>query len=171
MTKEEINRAIKRISHEILEKNHGTKDLAIIGIWTRGVHLAQRILNEIKTIENVSLPSGILDITFYRDDVDSISRQPVAKETHIPFDVRNKKIVLVDDVLFTGRSIRAALDEIIDLGRPKNIQLAVLIDRGHRELPITADYVGKFVQTSLKEEVIVRLRERDKKDEVVLMCI
>ena len=167
MDKENVRRAISRIAHEILEKNKGTKDLCIIGIRTRGAVLAERIKDSIKQIEGVEVPSGILDITLYRDDLTLVATQPVVHETMINFDITDKKIILVDDVLFTGRTIRAALDAIIDFGRPASIQLAVLIDRGHRELPIRADYVGKNIPTSLNQVVEVVLQESDNKTDKV----
>lgn len=163
-----IQRAITRISHEILERNKGIENLALVGIRTRGVFLAERLASCIKGIDEGSVPVGIMDITLYRDDIATTSPQSVVRTTEIPFDIKDKKIVLIDDVLFTGRSIRCALDELIDFGRPRNIQLAVLIDRGHRELPIRADYVGKNVPTSLKEIVNVRLKDIDGVDEVVI---
>src|SRR3989339_666930 len=167
MDKENIRKAISRIAHEILEKNKGTKDLCMIGIRTRGAVLAERIKESIKQIEGVEIPSGILDITLYRDDLTLVATQPVVHETKISFDITDKKIILVDDVLFTGRTIRAALDAIIDFGRPASIQLAVLIDRGHRELPIRADYVGKNIPTSLNQVVEVILKESDNKADMV----
>ena len=169
MDKENIGRALMRIAHEILEKNRGTEDVCIVGIRTRGVILAERLNKCIEQIEGKSLPVGILDITLYRDDLTLISTQPVVHETLINFEITDKKIVLVDDVLFTGRTVRAALDALIDFGRPASIQLAVLIDRGHRELPIRADYVGKNIPTSLDQNVKVILNESDDKtDEVVV---
>lgn len=169
MDKEGIRRAILRIAHEILEKNKGIKDLCLVGIRTRGAVLAERINACIQEIEGKSIPVGILDITLYRDDLTLVASQPVVHETLIDFDIADKKLVLVDDVLFTGRTIRAALDALIDFGRPATIQLAVLIDRGHRELPIRADYVGKNIPTSLDEDVKVILEESDKdKDAVVV---
>jgi len=168
MDAQAIQRAITRISHEILERNKGIENLALVGIRTRGVFLAERLASCIKNIDEDSVPVGIMDITLYRDDIATTSHQPVVRTTEIPFDIKDKKIVLIDDVLFTGRSIRCALDELIDFGRPRNIQLAVLIDRGHRELPIRADYVGKNVPTSLKEIVNVRLKDIDGVDEVVI---
>jgi pyrimidine operon attenuation protein/uracil phosphoribosyltransferase len=162
-------RVLTRIAHEILEKNKDTEDLCVVGIRTRGAYLAQRIASCIETIDGHKLPVGVLDITLYRDDLTLIAEQPVVHKTEINFDIADKKIILVDDVLFTGRTIRCALDALIDFGRPKAIQLAVLIDRGHRELPIRADYVGKNLPTSLKEIVEVRLEEMDGKDEVVIM--
>ncbi|MFH1783491.1 MAG: bifunctional pyr operon transcriptional regulator/uracil phosphoribosyltransferase PyrR [bacterium] len=161
-----VNRIITRMAHEIIEKNQGAKELCIIGIRTRGVHVGERIARIIKKTEDIEVPFGLLDITLYRDDVGSIGTQPIVKETKIPFDINDKTIILVDDVLFTGRSIRAALDAIMDFGRPKCIKLAVLIDRGHRELPIRADFVGKKVFTSLKETVEVNLKEIDNIDRI-----
>ena len=168
LTKEEIERAIKRISHEILEKNKDSKNLAIIGIRTRGYVLAERIADAIEAIDGARLPVGALDITLYRDDLSVISEQPVVHRTEIDFDIEGKIIILVDDVLYTGRTIRCALDALIDFGRPKIIQLAILIDRGHRELPIRADYVGKNVPTSQKELVQLRLEETDGEDIVFI---
>ena len=157
-----------RIAHEITEKNRGVENVALVGIRTRGVPLAARIAEEIQKIENVSVPTGSLDITLYRDDLTTMGYNPVIHGTEIDFDVTGKHIVLVDDVLYTGRTIRAALDALIDMGRPKSIQLAVLIDRGHRELPIRADYAGKNVPTSRKETIEVALQEEGKTDEVIL---
>lgn len=168
LSAEEIERALKRIAHEILENNKEPDDLALVGIRTRGAYLAERVRAYIREMLNKELPLGALDITLYRDDLTTIAAQPVMHKTEINFDINGKNIVLVDDVLFTGRTIRCALDALIDYGRPKLIQLAVLIDRGHRELPIRADYVGKNVPTSLKEIVQVRLREQDNIDEVIL---
>ncbi len=169
MDKDTVRRAIMRIAHEILEKNKGTKDLCIIGIRTRGVFLAERINECIKQIEGSLLPTGILDITLYRDDLTMISAQPIVHETKIDFEITDKKIILVDDVLFTGRTIRAALDALVDFGRPAGIQLAVLIDRGHRELPIRADFVGKNIPTSLNQNVKVILSESDQKEDQVIV--
>lgn len=166
LTREEIARAITRISHEILEKNKGSKDLVMVGIKTRGHVLAERIAISINKIDGITLPVGALDITLYRDDLSVVSEQPVIHKTEIGFDIEGKNIILVDDVLYTGRTIRCALDALIDFGRPRTIQLAVLLDRGHRELPIRADYVGKNLPTSQKELVEVRLEEMDGKDEV-----
>ena len=163
-----IRRALIRIAHEITEKNKGVENVALVGIRTRGVPLAIRIAEEIQKIENVKVPTGSLDITLYRDDLTTMGYNPVIHGTEIDFDVTGKHIVLVDDVLYTGRTIRAALDAIIDMGRPNSIQLAVLIDRGHRELPIRADYAGKNVPTSRRETVEVSLLEEGKEDEVVL---
>ncbi|MCM8792606.1 MAG: bifunctional pyr operon transcriptional regulator/uracil phosphoribosyltransferase PyrR [Candidatus Omnitrophica bacterium] len=169
MDKDSIRRVLMRIAHEILEKNKGTYNLCLMGIRTRGVYLAQRLVEEIKKIENKSVPVGILDITLYRDDLTLIAPHPVVHKTEIDFDINDKNIVLVDDVLYTGRTVRAALDAIIDFGRPKTIQLAVLVDRGHRELPIRADYVGKNIPTSSTETIEVRVEEVDGKDEVIIV--
>ncbi|MCR4336336.1 MAG: bifunctional pyr operon transcriptional regulator/uracil phosphoribosyltransferase PyrR [Candidatus Omnitrophica bacterium] len=170
MDQEAVRRAIMRIAHEIIEKNKGVEDLCLVGIRTRGVVLAQRIQACIREIEGQTLPLGILDITLYRDDLTLIDTQPVVHETLIEFNIANKKLVLIDDVLFTGRTIRAALDALVDFGRPASIQLAVLVDRGHRELPIRADYVGKNIPTAIEENVKVILAESDQKsDEVIVI--
>jgi pyrimidine operon attenuation protein / uracil phosphoribosyltransferase len=166
---EGINRAIMRISHEIIEKNKGTAELCIIGIRNRGVYIAQRIAECIKKIENTNVLTGALDITLYRDDLALASGQPLVRRTEIDFDINAKNLVLVDDVLYTGRTIRAALDALIDFGRPKSIQLAVLVDRGHRELPIRADFVGKNIPTSNRETVEVHLQESDGDNEVLIV--
>ena len=163
-----IRRALIRIAHEITEKNRGVENVALVGIRTRGVPLAARIAEEIRKIENAEVPVGSLDITLYRDDLTTMGYNPVIHGTEIDFDITGKHIVLVDDVLYTGRTIRAALDAIIDMGRPNSIQLAVLIDRGHRELPIRADYAGKNVPTSRRETIDVALQEEGKEDEVIL---
>ncbi len=168
MDEDGIRRALTRIAHEIVEKNRGVDDLMLVGIRSRGVPIAERIAAEIKNIEGVRPPVGILDITLYRDDLSTMAYQPVVRPTTMPVDISGKTIILTDDVLFTGRTIRAALDALIDMGRPHIIQLAVLIDRGHRELPIRADYVGKNVPTALKETVSVKLKETDDIDRVVL---
>jgi pyrimidine operon attenuation protein/uracil phosphoribosyltransferase len=168
MDAEEIRRAITRIAHEIGERNRGVKNLALVGIRTRGYPLARRIAQRIQAIEGVEIPVGVLDITLYRDDLETIARQPVVKKTDVPFDLGGKVVVLVDDVLYTGRTVRAALDEIVDLGRPAAVQLAVLVDRGHRELPIRADYVGKNVPTSRRETIAVNLQEEDGADGVTV---
>ncbi len=165
---EEIDRIMTRITHEILEKHKGTGNLAFIGIQRRGVYLAKRIQSEIHRIEGVEIPTGDMDITLYRDDWTRISHNPVVQTTEISFSVDGKKVILVDDVLFTGRTIRAAMDALIDFGRPGRIELAVLVDRGHRELPIRADYVGKFVETRWSETVNVLLTEYDGEDQVVI---
>ena len=169
MDKEAMERALMRIAHEIVEKTKGTESLAIVGIRNRGVYLAERIAAYIGRIEKTKVPVGILDITLYRDDLTTVAEQPQVHKTEIGFDVAGKKIILVDDVLYTGRTIRAALDALIDFGRPEYIQLAVLVDRGHRELPIRTDYIGKNVPTALKETVQVRLKEVDGKDEVAIL--
>ena len=163
-----IRRALTRIAHEIVEKNKGVENIVLVGIRTRGIPLSKRIAVEIEGIENVRPPLGVLDITLYRDDLSTLSYQPIVHPTELPVDISGKTVVLVDDVLFTGRTIRAALDALIDMGRPKSIQLAVLIDRGHRELPIRADFVGKNVPTSAKESVSVYLSENDAEDKVVI---
>jgi pyrimidine operon attenuation protein / uracil phosphoribosyltransferase len=169
MDQEAIGRALMRIAHEILEKNKGTQDLCLVGIRNRGVYLANRLAECINKIENKQIPVGILDITLYRDDLTLIAARPVVHKTEIDFDIGGKNVILVDDVLFSGRTIRSALDALIDLGRPKTIQLAVLIDRGHRELPVRPDYVGKNIPTATNEMVQVRMAEVDGKDEVVIL--
>ncbi|MDD5431600.1 MAG: bifunctional pyr operon transcriptional regulator/uracil phosphoribosyltransferase PyrR [Candidatus Omnitrophica bacterium] len=169
LDKEALNRSLRRIAHEILEKNKGTQDLCLVGIRNRGDLLAKRLSMYIKEIDNETIPVGILDITLYRDDLTLISTQPVVHKTEIDFDITNKNLILVDDVLYSGRTIRAALDALIDFGRPKVIQLAVLVDRGHRELPIRADYVGKNIPTAQDERVEVHLEEVDGADEVVIV--
>jgi pyrimidine operon attenuation protein/uracil phosphoribosyltransferase len=163
-----VSRALTRIAHEIIEKNKGVEDVALVGIKRRGVPLANMLSEEIHRIEGEYVNVGILDITLYRDDLTFITEQPVVNSTSIDFDVTDKTIVLVDDVLYTGRTARAALDAIIDIGRPKAIQLAILIDRGHRELPIRADYVGKNVPTSKSEIVSVKVDDIDGVNEVVI---
>src|SRR5438477_12895249 len=170
MDADRIARTLTRIAHEILERNKGVDDLALIGVRTRGVHIARRLGKILKEISGDDVPTGALDITLYRDDLmrNAVGPQPLVRRTEIPFSIDNRKILLVDDVLYTGRTIRAALDALIDFGRPREIQLIVLVDRGHRELPIKADYVGKNVPTSLKENVHVRLTEIDGTDEVAV---
>jgi pyrimidine operon attenuation protein/uracil phosphoribosyltransferase len=166
LDKKEIDRALVRISHEVIERNKGVRDVCLVGIQRGGIFLAERLAKKIKRIEGETVPVGSLDITFYRDDV-MIRRQPTVSRTELDFDLSGKKVVLVDDVFFTGRSIRAAMDALMDVGRPAAIQLAVLIDRGHRELPIRADYVGKNIPTALEERVEVMLTEEGhKQDEV-----
>ncbi len=165
---EAMRRALVRIAHEIIERHKGTSELALIGIRTRGAILAKRLAADIEVIEHQVVPVGALDITLYRDDLSRIAPNPIVHATEIPFDITDLRLVLVDDVLFTGRTIRAALDALIDLGRPQLIQLAVLVDRGHRELPIRADYVGKNIPTNLEERVEARLQEIDGKEEVVI---
>ena len=169
LDKEAIGRALMRIAHEILEKTKGTEGLCLVGIRNRGVYLAHRLAECIKRIEDKEVPVGVLDITLYRDDLTLIAAQPVVHKTEIDFAISDKNIVLVDDVLYTGRTVRAALDALIDLGRPKSIQLAVLVDRGHRELPVRADFVGKNIPTSKTETIEVRLGEADGRDEVVIV--
>ena len=164
-----ISRSLMRIAHQILEHNHGSQDLVIVGILRRGACLARRLAECIRKIDNKEIPAGILDITLYRDDLTLLTASPVVRKTEISFDIQDKNIILVDDVLYTGRTVRCALSELIDFGRPKTIQLAVLVDRGHRELPIRADYVGKNIPTSQNEIIEVRLSEIDGKDEVVLV--
>lgn len=163
-----IQRAITRIVYEILERNRGTEGLCLIGIRSRGVHIARRIQKQIEEIEKTTLPLGVIDITLYRDDLNQAKQQPTVRGTEIPFDLSDRIVVLVDDVLYTGRTVRAAMDAIMDFGRPRNIQLAVLVDRGHRELPIKADYVGKNLPTSRKELIRVRVTEFDGVDEVTV---
>lgn len=169
MDKEGIKRIIRRVSHEIVEKNQGVENLAVIGIKSRGAFLAERIAANLEKIEGSKVPVGAIDITLYRDDLTEVAEQPVVHSTEIGFDITGMKIVLVDDVLFTGRTVRCALDELIDFGRPANIQLAVLIDRGHRELPIRPDYVGKNMPTGREESIEVRITETDSTEEVVLI--
>ena len=166
-----ISRSLARIAHEILERNHAVDELALIGIRTRGVPLARRLAQSIREINQHEVPTGALDITLYRDDLmrTPVGAQPLIRKTEIPFSIDDKRVLLVDDVLYTGRTIRAALDALIEFGRPKAIQLIVLVDRGHRELPIKADYVGKNLPTSLSQSVQVRLTEIDGRDEVEVL--
>ena len=164
-----VERALARVTHEILERNKGVEDLVFIGVRSLGVEIAERLAAKAAAIEGVDVPRGIIDITLYRDDLNRAGQQPAVKGTDIPFDLDDRQVVLVDDVLYTGRTVRAALDALMDLGRPRCVQLAVLIDRGHRELPIRADYVGKNLPTAANESVQVRLKERDGRDEVVLI--
>lgn len=168
MDESSIFRAVTRISHEIIERNKGVDDLVLIGIQRRGVPLAKMISRKIKEVEGKEVPVGILDITFYRDDLSMLAEHPIVNRTEIDFPIKDKKIVLVDDVLYTGRTVRAAIDAIMDIGRPKMIQLAILVDRGHRELPIRADYVGKNVPTSRNEIVHVKLVEFDGVNKVTI---
>ena len=165
----DINRAIKRMAHEIIEKNKGTEKLCLVGIQKGGVILAKRLATEIHAIEGRLIEVGTLDISFYRDDLHTKDEQPVVKKTEIPCTIDEKTVVLVDDVLFTGRSIRAAMDALVDFGRPGHIQLAVLIDRGHRELPIRADYAGKNIPTSFNDLIEVQIEENNKNNKVVLI--
>ena len=168
LNSEMMRRALIRMAHEIVEENRGTENLVILGIRTKGVHLARRVAGHIEAFEGVKIPFGILDITLYRDDLQHTTVQPVIGRTELPFDITGKVVVLVDDVLYTGRTVRAALDEIIDFGRPARILLAALIDRGHRELPIRPDFVGKNIPTSRSEDVIVRVVEVEGTDEVLV---
>jgi pyrimidine operon attenuation protein / uracil phosphoribosyltransferase len=170
MSAEDVRRALTRIAHEIIEHNRGVRNLVLVGMRTRGIPLARRLAERLDDFEGVQVPVGELDITLYRDDIGMRAIQPLVGSTAIPVDVSGKVIILVDDVLFTGRSVRAALDALIDYGRPKAIQLVVLVDRGHRELPIRPDYVGKNVPTSIDEDVAVRLRESDGRDSVEIVA-
>jgi pyrimidine operon attenuation protein/uracil phosphoribosyltransferase len=164
-----IKKTLQRIAHEIAEKNEGVEDVAMIGIKYRGAFLAERIAKNLKETQGKDVPVGAVDITLYRDDLTEVAEQPIVHSTEIDFDITGKKIILVDDVLFTGRTVRCAIDQLIDFGRPANIQLAVLVDRGHRELPIRPDYIGKNVPTAKNESVEVRLKETDGAEEVVVM--
>lgn len=170
MDADRMSRALTRIAHEIVERNRGVDGLAIVGVRTRGVLIARRLAQSLYQIASETVPTGALDITLYRDDLmrHTVGPQPLVRRTEIPFSIDDQKILLVDDVLYTGRTVRAALDALIDFGRPKEIQLVVLVDRGHRELPIKADYVGKNVPTSLQESVHVRMQEIDGTDEVIV---
>ncbi len=166
-----LNRVLVRMAHEIIEKNKGTKDVVLVGIHTRGVPMAKRIAENIERIEGSGVPIGSLDITLYRDDLSEIGESAAVNGTEIDFEIRNKNVILCDDVLYTGRTVRAAIDALLHIGRPKTIQLAVLIDRGHRELPIRADYVGKNIPTSHQEMIAVKFRETDGEDgDCVLIC-
>ncbi|MDT7944000.1 MAG: bifunctional pyr operon transcriptional regulator/uracil phosphoribosyltransferase PyrR [Dehalococcoidia bacterium] len=169
MTEADIRRALRRIAHEIIERNKGVAEVVLVGMHTRGVPLAHRLAQILREFEGQEVPAGSLDIGLHRDDLPYRGTRPTLHRSHIPVDIDHKKVILVDDVLYTGRSIRAALDALMDYGRPAQVQLAVLVDRGHRELPIRADYVGKNVPTSRQEEVQVRLQEVDGRDEVVLV--
>jgi pyrimidine operon attenuation protein/uracil phosphoribosyltransferase len=169
MTAEDIRRTLARISHEIIERNKVIDNLVLVGIHTRGIPLAHRLADNIQRFEEIELPVGALDFSLHRDDLSSLEEQPLLRRTEIPAEIDGKSIVLVDDVLYTGRSIRAAMDALIDLGRPLSIQLAVLIDRGHREMPIRADYVGKNIPSARHEEIQVRLVENDGVDEVAIV--
>ena len=165
----DMKRIITRLSHEILEKNRGTKDLVLIGLRTRGAFLAERISKKMTEIEGEKIPTGFLDVTLYRDDFRTRLKQPAVEVTNIPFDLDGKNIVLIDDVLYTGRTVRSALDAIMDFGRPSRIDLAILVDRGHRELPIRADFIGKNIPTSIGEEIRVKMTEIDDMDAVLLV--
>ncbi len=166
---EAIDRALTRMAHEILERNQGAKNLALVGIRTGGVFIAKRLATKIHEFEKIEVPTGIIDITLYRDDISLRNKTPQVRATEIPFSIDERDVILVDDVLFTGRSIRAAMDAIIDLGRPQTLQLAVLIDRGHRELPIRPDYIGKNIPTSRRESVQVLLKEEKKGEDQVFI--
>lgn len=168
LSKEDIRRTIYRLTHQILEKNPDVKKIALMGVQTRGVYLAKRIQGMIKELEGLEPPLGVLDITLYRDDLTALGPKPIVKETKIGFDLADKVIILIDDVLFTGRTVRAALDEIMDFGRPKKIEYLVLIDRGYRELPIRADFVGKNIPTAREEVVEVKFKEIDGEDIVLI---
>ncbi len=168
MNSAEMRRAIRRMAHEILEANKGTEDLVLLGIQRRGVAVARLLGEAIKQVEKVEIPRGALDITFYRDDLSTLGPAPQVSHTEMPFDVTDKIVILVDDVIFTGRTVRAAMGEIMDWGRPRAIRLAVLVDRGHRELPIRPDFVGKNVPTSQKEIVIVKVKDFDGAEEVAV---
>ena len=161
MDKQTVDRAIKRIAYEIIERNKGTENVVLIGIQTKGVSIAKNVAAKIKEFEGIELPLGTLDITFYRDDLTMLTQHPVIKQSDIPFAIEGKNIILVDDVLYSGRTIRAAIEELFDMGRPAKIELAILIDRGHRELPIRADYIGKDVPTSKRERINVEVDEND----------
>ena len=171
MDTREMDRALSRIAHEIVERHHGTNNLALVGIRTRGVPLAEALQKKIKEFEGIEVPTGSVDITLYRDDLSRIAPNPLIQATELDFEIETKVVVLVDDVLFTGRTIRAALDAVIEYGRPRAIELAVLIDRGHREFPIRADFVGKNVPTSLSEVIKVQCQEVDGQDSVLMMGV
>jgi len=168
MDQQDMARALRRVAHEVLERNKGAHNLALVGIFTRGVPLARRLASLIKQIEGVEVPVGALDITDHRDDLARVGKRPGTGATDIPFDVNDRRVVLVDEVLYTGRTVRAAMDAIMEQGRPQQVQLAVLVDRGHRELPIRPDYVGKNLPTSHQERITVRLVELDGQDAVLL---
>ena len=168
LSERDMERILRRIAVEIVERNKGLEKVLLIGIQRRGVYLAARLREILKEVENVKVPRGELDITLYRDDISTLADQPVVHSTSVPEDITGKRVILVDDVLFTGRTIRAALDALTDLGRPERVQLAVLVDRGHRELPISADYVGKVIPTSRMENVEVRMKELDGEDRAVI---
>ena len=169
MDAEGINRTLSRLALQIVERNHGTADLLLVGIRRRGVPLAERLADKIEKLEGVRIPTGQLDITLYRDDLSTVGPRPVVNKTEIPGNVTGRTIVLIDDVLYTGRTIRAALDELVDFGRPSRVELCVLIDRGHRELPIQADYIGKYVQTTDAEIIKVMLTDYDEDEQVVVV--
>lgn len=167
----DMKRTLKRMAYEILDRNHGPNNLALVGLQTRGVHIARRIAADIESIEKKSIPVGILDVTLYRDDFRTALKQPKVQVTTIPFDVEETTVVLVDDVFYTGRTMRSALDAIMDFGRPGRVRIAVLIDRGHRELPLVADFVGKKIRTASNEEIRVLMTEEDGRDEVTLVTL
>jgi pyrimidine operon attenuation protein/uracil phosphoribosyltransferase len=167
----DMKRTLKRMAYEILDRNGGPDNLALVGLQTRGVHIARRLASDIESIEKTSVPVGILDVTMYRDDFRTALKQPSVQVTEIPFDVDGSTLILVDDVFFTGRTMRGALDAIMDFGRPGRVRIAVLIDRGHRELPLVADFVGKKIRTAADEEIRVRMMEEDGKDEVTLLLL
>jgi len=169
MDEVKIKRSITRISHEIIEKNKGGQDIVLVGIKRRGVPIAKRIAENIKNFEGIDISVGILDISLYRDDLSELSQDPIVKNNKLDIDIKDKKIILVDDVIYTGRTVRAAIQAIFDNGRPGKIQLAVLVDRGHRELPIRPDYVGKNIPTSLSEAILVELNEIDGNDSVKIL--
>ena len=169
MSGSEIDRTLTRLAHEILEKNETFEDLALIGIRRRGVPLARRLADKVRELAQQDIPVGVLDITFYRDDLSTVDQKPVLQATEIPFPISGKDLIVVDDVLYTGRTTRAALDALFDLGRPRRVQLLALIDRGHRELPIEARYVGKYVETSAREIIGVKLKEVDLNERVMLV--
>jgi len=171
LTAEDIRRTLARVAHEIIERNKTIEHLVLVGMHTRGVPMAKRLAANIESFEGVEIPVGALDISLYRDDLSSLELKPVVRSTSVPANIDGKSIVLVDDVLYTGRSIRAAMDALIDLGRPRSIQLAVLVDRGHRELPIRADYIGKSIPSSRHEEIQVQLEETDGIDEVAIIPV
>lgn len=169
MDEGDISRAVTRMAHEIIEKNKTLRDVVVVGIRTRGVYLAKRLIDKLGKLEKTEIPFGVLDITFYRDDLDRIDEQPVVHSTEINLDLTDKVVIIVDDVLYSGRTVRAALNALMDFGRPKKVELAVLIDRGHRELPVKADYVGKNIPTSRREKIKLRITEVDgKEDEVIV---
>jgi len=170
MSAQDINRALIRVSHEIIEHNKGAENLVLVGLMTRGVPLANRLAGIIEKLEDIRPPVGSLDITLYRDDVSSMDIHHAVRRTDIPVDVTGRQVVLVDDVFYTGRSIRAAMDAVFDHGRPESIQLAVLVDRGHRELPVRADFVGKNIPTARSEEIKVYLKETDEQDKVTILA-
>lgn len=169
MNEQDINRATRRMAHEILERNNGASNLALVGVYTRGVPLARHLAQQLAEIEGIEPPVGQLDITMYRDDLSEVGLQPFVRRTDIPFDINGKTVVLCDDVLYTGRTTRAALDALLQLGRPAGIQLAVLVDRGHRELPIRPDYVGRHISTSREEVVKVKFHSVDGQESVELL--